>query len=156
MFINAIEPDGRLNAGVYQKIRSVFDEMAPYEPYLGGELCADVAVYFNAESKFDPAENGRNMTKESDWIPEAGKTPPHIKAALGDCQSLRQNHIPFSVVTKHNLSGLKDYQVVVLPDVLSLDKKEAESFRGFVSGGGSLYASYRTATRNAAKVEIHR
>jgi len=147
MFIDAIEPDGRLNAGVYQRIRSVFDQMAPYESYLGGELCADVAVYLSQESKFDPAENGRNLNRREGWMsPEPN---PHMKALLGACRSLRQHHIPFTVVTKRNLGKLNKYQVLVLPDLLSLDKEEAGAFRGFVSGGGSLYASYRTATRNA-------
>ncbi len=141
MFIDAINLDGTLNEGVYTQIRSLFDKMAPYESELGGELCADVAVYYSQESRFNPKENGKHVTQ----IEQGMNRMPHWDAVLGSCRSLQQAHIPFGIVTKHNLSELKKYQVLVLPDVLFMDMDEVDAIKNFVSRGGSLYASYRTS-----------
>jgi len=143
MFIDPIDPDGSLNPGVYQKIRSVFDKViTPYEPYLGGELCADVAVYFSEESRFDPSENGINVAEA-----KSGRMP-HLEALTGACRALKEHHIPFTVIARRNLSQLSKFKVLVLSDVLSMDSEEVGAFRAFVLDGGSLYASYRTATRD--------
>jgi hypothetical protein len=142
MFIDAIDPAGTLNPGTYARIRSIFDKMAPYEPELGGDLAADVAVYFSEESKFDPADNGKPVAEVN-----ASGNMPHWNALLGACRALQEHHIPFTVVTKRNLADLSKFQVLILPDVLMMDKREADAVRKFVRQGGSLYASYRTAVR---------
>ncbi len=142
MFIDAINPDGTLNESVYTQIRSIFDKMSSYEPELGGKLCADVGVYFSQESKFDPKDNGTHITQLK---PHTMSRMPHWEAVLGSCSSLKMSHIPFGIVTKHNLSELSNYQVLVLPDVLVMDKDEIKAVKDFVSSGGSLYASYRTS-----------
>jgi len=144
MFIDAIDPVGTLNPGTYSVIRSVCDKMAPYESELGGELVADVAVYFSSESKFDPADNGKPVGDENLTV-----KVPHWEAVLGACQSLRAAHIPFTVITRKNLADLKKYAVVVLPDVLVMSENEIEAMRAFVRDGGSLYASHRTSVCGA-------
>ncbi len=144
MFIDAIDPVGTLNPGTYSRIRSVFDKLAVYEPELGGDLCADVAVYFSQESKFNPIDNGKKITEISDVTPM-----PHWEAILGACKSLQIAHIPFTVVTKRNLADLAKFQVLVLPDVLIMDAAEIDAVRTFVKNGGSLYASYRTSIQQA-------
>ena len=142
MFIDAINPDGTLNKGIYAQTRSIFEKMSPYESELGGKLCADVAVYFSQESKFDPKDNGTHITQLK---PYTMCQMPHWDAVMGSCRFLLMAHIPFCIVTKHNLSKLSNYQVLVLPDVLVMDKDEVKAVKNFVTAGGSLYASYRTS-----------
>jgi hypothetical protein len=144
MFIDAIDPVGTLNSGTYSRIRCVFDKLATYEPELGGDLCADVAVYFSQESKFNPIDNGKKITEVSDVTPM-----PHWEAILGACRSLQTGHIPFTVVTKRNLADLAKFKVLVLPDVLIMDAAEIEAVRTFVKNGGGLYASARTSIQQA-------
>jgi len=141
LVIDAIDPEGTLNAGVYERIRSVFDKLAPYEKELGGELCADVAVYFSGESRFDPAENGKDI---SEVIPGV-ITMPHWDAVFGACRSLQEAHIPYTIVTKRDLAGLQRFQVLVLPDVLVMDDDEVAAIKDFVENGGALYASCRSS-----------
>jgi hypothetical protein len=132
VLIDAINPDGTQNRATYDLIGSVFEEMEKYEPFLGGEMRADVGVYFSQESKFNPGGDSSEM--------------PHFQAVRGACRALQRAHIPYGLATRRNLEELSSYQVIVLPDVLLMDEKEAEAIREFVRRGGSLYASCRSGS----------
>ena len=151
VFIDAINPDGTQNRETYELLGEVFGEIEKYEKFLGGELRADVGVYFSQDSKFSPGD-------------EVGEELPHFQAVRGACQALQRAHIPYGIVTKRNLLELvgaggqsprlrqdgtvPQYQVIVLPDVLLMDDEEAEAFRQFVKAGGGLYASCRSGARH--------
>jgi len=143
MFIDAIDPEGTLNPRVYERIGRIFPKLAAYEQFLGGDLSADVAIYVSSESRFDFGENGMRIdgtSKRSDnMASESGM--PHMDAVMGAARSLQEAHIPYAVVTQRNLDRLKDYAVVILPNVLVMSDGEIEAFRAYVAGGGALYAS---------------
>jgi len=141
LFIDAIHPDGTVNPGPYRMIREVYDEMSRYEPYLGGTPVEDVAVYFSDASKMDFAENGRPLSEAGLWQ----RDYPHLTAARGACRALQEAHLPFGVISRKQLPTLDRYRVVVLPNVLRMDREEAEAFRRYVHGGGRLYASRYTS-----------
>jgi hypothetical protein len=82
----------------------------------------------------DFADNGKQ-------VGAGGWSIPHLDAALGAARMLRENHIPFGVISKDNLKDTGPYQVIILPNVLMLSEEEAEDIRRFVAGGGGLYAS---------------
>jgi hypothetical protein len=136
-FIDAIDPVGTLNRRIYETMGEIFAQSQHYEPYLGGELCQDVAVYFSLDSKMDFADND----KYANTVPTA---VPHLDAALGASRTLRENHIPFGVISGNNLKDTSAYQVIVLPNVLVISEEEAQALRRFVEGGGGLYASGQT------------
>jgi hypothetical protein len=133
-FIDAIDPVGTLNPRVYETMGEIFAKSKEYEPYLGGELCQDVAVYFSLDSKMDFADNGKYANTIS-------AATPHLDAALGAARTLRENHIPFGVISRNNLKDMAAYQVIILPNVLVISEEEAEALRSFVERGGALYAS---------------
>jgi hypothetical protein len=136
-FIDAIDPVGTLHPIVYETMGKIFAKSKHYEPYLGGELCQDVAVYFSLDSKMDFADNGKYANTISAAI-------PHLDAALGAAKTLREKHIPFGVISKNNLKDTTAYQVIVLPNVLMISEEEAQALRSFVEQGGALYASGNT------------
>ena len=136
-FIDAVDPVGTLNPRVYETMGQIFGKSKDYEPYLGGELCQDVAVYFSLESKMDFGDNG----KYANTMPTA---VPHLNAALGAARTLRERHIPFGVISRNNLNDTAAYQVIVLPNVLVISEEEAEALRSFAERGGGLYASGNT------------
>ena len=136
-FIDAIDPVGTLNPRVYETMGEIFGKSKHYEPYLGGELCQDVAVYFSLDSKMDFADNGKYANTVSTTI-------PHLDAALGAARTLRENHIPFGVISRNNLKDATAHQVIVLPNVLMISEEEAGALRSFVERGGALYASGNT------------
>jgi hypothetical protein len=138
LFIDAIDPVGTLNPKVYETLGEVYAKSEKYEPYFGGEMAQDVAVYFSLNSKMNFDDNGNSVQDYSE-------VQPHLDAALGAARTLRQGHIPFGVISRKNLSALSTDQILVLPDVLMLDVYEAETIKGFVNDGGSLYASGHTS-----------
>jgi hypothetical protein len=136
-FVDAIDPVGTLNPKVYETMGEIFGKSKHYEAYLGGELCQDVAVYFSLDSKMDFADNGKYANTISTAV-------PHLDAALGAARTLRENHIPFGVISRNNLKDTAAYQVIVLPNVLMISEEEAQALRSFVERGGGLYASSQT------------
>ncbi len=140
LFIDAIYPDGTVNPAPYAMIRDVYDEMSCYEPFLGGRPVEDVGVYFSSDSRMDFAENGTPVD-EVHWV----RGYPHLRAVRGVCQVLQEAHVPFGVITRRQLGELDRYKVIVLPNVLRMDRAEVDALREYVRRGGCLYASRYTS-----------
>jgi hypothetical protein len=136
LLIDAINADGTLNPAVYDFMGRLNAERAPYEPFLGGDLLADVAIYYDKDSMYNPAEKGVHVTKLQ--VPDRC---PHRDALVGTARFLREGHVPFGVVTNVNLQQLRNYRAVILPYVLEMTAEQAAQFRKFVEEGGVLYAS---------------
>ena len=145
LMIDAIKPDGTLNHRAYDFMGQVNAQHDPYERFLGGDMLADVAIYYDKNSMYDPQENGMSA---ADAAPSEGyggiskkafqplyrPDPPHIEAVLGATRILREAHIPFGVVTNATLDQLSQYRAVMLPSVLEMTAEQAERFRQFVRG----------------------
>jgi len=138
MLVDYINIDGALNPQVYAFLGRLSEQRAAYEPFLGGELMADVAIYFDKESLYNPDENGVHVLKL-----QAPDRCPHRDAVAGLARILQQAHMPFGVVTNANLTleRLCKYRLVALPNALELTPDQAGIFRQYVAGGGNLYAS---------------
>jgi hypothetical protein len=155
LLIDAIKPDGTLNHRAYEYLGQVNAQHDPYEPFLGGELLADVAIYYDKTSMYDPEESGKPVTQVAPPFAFAGpkrpslevaallkmKNPPHLDAVVGSARILREAHIPFGVVTNITLDQLSRFRAVILPSVLEMTTEQADRFRQFVQEGGVLYAS---------------
>jgi hypothetical protein len=141
LFIDAINIDGTVNPEIYERIGQIYAETAKYEPYLGGTGVEDIAVYFSSESKMDFAENGLPVKQAPMW----SRNYPHLQAVRGACRILQQAHLPFGVITRRELPKIGRYKVIVLPNILRLDKEEIEILREYVQGGGKIYASRYTS-----------
>jgi len=138
--IDSINVDGTVDAGVYRRIGRVNQQIAPYESELGGEPVEDIAVYFSSESKVRFDQNGQPLIGA-----QSDKLYPHLLAVRGACQKLQWAHRPFGVITRKQLPTLVRYKVVILPDVLRMDRDEVEAFSRYVQDGGRLYASRWTS-----------
>ena len=144
--IDAINPVGTLNPNVYKLLGKLNEERAPYEPFLGGELQADVAIYFDHQSMYDPAKNGVPVGDFVGWEGAGEKgICPHRDSILGWAKVLREAHIPYGVVTNVNLEQLKNYRAVIVPYVLEMTPEQAAQFTQFVKNGGVLIASGPTS-----------
>jgi hypothetical protein len=152
LMIDAIKPDGTLNHRAYDFMGQVNAQHDPYERFLGGEMLADVAIYYDKNSMYDPKENGLSVAEvapaegfggisKNAFHPMFRPSPPHMDAVLGATRILREAHIPFGIVTNATLGQLSQYRAVMLPSVLEITPEQAEIFRQFVQGGGVLYAS---------------
>ena len=139
LFIDAINPVGTLNPKAYEMMGEIFSKTRDLEKYMGGNPVQDVCIYFSLKSKFDPHETGQDINRVSD-------EHPHLAAALGAAETLREYHIPYGVISEKNLSDLASCRVLVLPGVFVLGEKEAEAIRSFVMNGGGLYVSGSTCS----------
>jgi len=139
LLIDAIKPTGTLNHRAYEYLSQINALHDAYEPFLGGDMLADVAIYYDKNSMYDPGAKGLTTA-------EAAKNPwsvklPHRDAAVGAARFLREAHIPFGVVTNVSLNQIGRYRAVILPSVLEMTADQAGVFRDFVRNGGILYAS---------------
>jgi hypothetical protein len=140
LFIDAIDPVGTLNPKVYETLGEVFGKTKVFDPYLGGDFCQDVGVYFSLTSKMDFADNGKSALYESESM-------PHLSAAFGAARNLKAAHIPFGVMSKRNLKDAGSFKAIVLADVLFLDEEEKKAIQDYVRQGGNLYVSGSRAGR---------
>jgi hypothetical protein len=138
--IDALKPDGTLHHEVYDMLRRINAERASYEPFLGGKLLADVAIYYDKESMYNPEEQKVHVEQLT-----APHRTPHFEAVIGWARILRAGHIPFGVITNITLNQLADYRAVILPNVLEMTSDQATLFRAFVRQGGVVYASGSTS-----------
>jgi hypothetical protein len=136
LFIDAIDPTGTLDERVYETMGEIYGELEAYEPYLNPDAVpiADVALYFNFESLYDPADNGKPVL-------DGSMDKPLMKAAKNAARTLMNANIPYTVITRRNLGELDRFAVVVLCDLPVADDEEIEAFAAYVHGGGGLYAS---------------
>lgn len=154
LFIDALKPNGRLNPHAYEFLSQINSRHDPYEQYLGGELQADVAVYFDRPSLYDPsvvkvpAAMAAPIHTQG-GPPHRGLPPiqvpkmklPHREALIGAAKILTGSHLPFGVITNVSLDQLPRYRAIMLPNVLEMTPEQAGLIREFVRGGGVLYAS---------------
>lgn len=139
MLVDYINADGTLNGEVYEFLGRLGRERAAYEPFLGGELEADVAIYLDKESLYDPEQQGVPVTAGG------ADANPHGEGIVGWTRILQQRHIPFGVVTNITLEQLSRYRTVVLPHVIEMTEPQAAVFREFVRAGGTLLATGPTS-----------
>lgn len=135
--IDAIKPDGTLNHQLYKHLSQINALHDPYEPFLGGQMLADVAIYYDKNSNYDPASNGSTPAKAH----TPGMNLPHLDAVIGAARILREAHVPFGVITNASLDQLSRYRALILPSVLEMSQEQAKTFRDFTKAGGILYAS---------------
>lgn len=147
LMIAALDPGGRLNPSVTTSIRSAYDRFSVHESFLGGEAVEDVAVYCSDISKMTFADNGVPL---ADITASSSPSYPHFHALCGACLALQRSHLTFGVVTRKQLSSLKDYPVIVLPNLLRMTQEEVRAFRDYVRAGGRLYASRWTSMTEAS------
>ncbi len=136
MIVDYINADGTLNREAHEFLGRLSAQRAVYEPFLGGDLVADVAIYFDKNSMYNPFENGVDVEKLT-----AVDNCPHKITVVGMARILQEAHIPFGVVTNVSLDQLSRYRAVILPWVVEMTDDQADVFRKFVAEGGTLYAS---------------
>lgn len=136
LLIDVIKPTGTLNPEAYEYLSQINALHDPYEPFLGGEMLADVAIYYDKDSTYDPSANGLRVSEAV-----AKRNLPHLDAVIGAARILREAHIPFGVVTNISLDQLSRYRAIILPNVLEMTEEQARAFHEFVAKGGILYAS---------------
>lgn len=59
----------------------------------------------------------------------------------GTLMILLESHIPFQVITDSDLTGIQQFELLILPGMQSLSDAQAEQIRTYVQGGGQVLAT---------------
>lgn len=147
LFIDAVDPRGTVNPGVYDRLGGVFGRVAALESELGGAPIADVAIYYSDDSCIFPADSGRPLAEATavQGDPTRKADLPHIRAVTSAAAALQRAHVPFTILTRDGLRHLEGFSVLVLADVIRMSADERTLIRRFVEAGGRVYASGRTS-----------
>ena len=136
LFIDAIDPDGRMNGEFYRMMREVKTQLEPFFKTIDydAKILRDVAVYINFDSYASRAVNGKEISElcKDTVIPERLN---RINAAF------MRAHIDYDILTPKNLDELSGYKVIVVPDLYRMSPEECAKLRDYVAGGGRLYIS---------------
>lgn len=120
-----LHPRGVLDPATYGLIGPVYKSVAAKEPWcVGAKAVTEIAVF----------------------TPEAiGKEDERVdSSATGALRMLLEGHYQFDVVDAEN--DWSRYRVLILPDKISLDEHLLKKVNDYLTAGGSLIASYRSAT----------
>jgi len=148
VFIDAVDPVGTFHLERYKTIGRVFSELEQYESKMEGNFLRDVGIFYSYEASFDFAENGlpvpatpRGFNMQS----TVTRQSMHMMGAVYWAKALTYAHIPYGVVTRKNLQDLYNYQIIVLPNVMMMNREEVDALKSYVEKGGSLWASKNTS-----------
>lgn len=123
LIIDAIDPVGTLDGRVYEQIGDVFSELEPHEPYLVGEPCADVGVYYSLESKCDRYKDGFT----------------NYNGAKIATETFVGKHILCGITGDY--APLDKFKLVVAPTLRKEDSHDFDRLIKYVENGGNLYFS---------------
>ena len=131
LIIDAIDPDGSLDARTYERLGKVFEKQIPYEKYMDkGTMYAETAVYFDSTTQF--SADGKAYNKE---------------CAIRAGRTLIEEHIPVAVIANGSLENLSEYQMIIAPALEDFNNSEILKFIDYVKQGGTLYLSGKSDSR---------
>lgn len=125
LLIDAIDPVGTMDSRVYDLIGEVFEHEIPYEPFLRGELVADVGVMYHLPSKVIRYKRGFS----------------NHDCALQSVRTMIRRHTPVGVITSRRIDTLSQYPAVIAPYLHDLTAQETDELIRYVEEGGCLYLS---------------
>lgn len=135
LLVDAINPDGTFVPEVYHDLmKGVYADTRRYEPYVGGELLSDAAIWFASHAKYDPDETGISLMEKS-W----GNTI-YMEAPIRMASIMREENIPFSVIGTRNIASYTG-KAIALCHIAGIREEEMDALEAYVARGGSLYVS---------------
>lgn len=134
-FIDAIDPDGELNAQFYDDISVIGKNLEKYRPYIDYEEkpLRNVAVYYNTLSGLPRADAVADV--------DALRLKTQYFEHKNIDKILSASHIDYDLISNRALSKLKNYNVVLFPSLSCLSEAECEAIREYVRDGGHAYVS---------------
>lgn len=136
LFIDAIDPSGKLSETLYHTMGDIKKELAPFHKAVDhdAKILRDVAVYINFDSYTQREAEGQPSYRIGDYR--------DIALNLEQINfNFARAHIDYDILTEKNIHRLPEYKVVVVSDLYRLSQAECEKLTAFVAQGGRLYVS---------------
>ena len=128
-----LHPSGAINHDTYRSIAPAYARVQAMEPFLTGARQVSQIAILSAE----------HMT------PGAFRNHPSDDGAA---QMLLEMQMPFDIIDRE--ARFSDYRLIILPDEIPLDAALAARLQGFVAGGGSLIASWRSGLDSDGRLAL--
>ncbi len=138
--IDAIDPVGTLDERFYTLLGKINKREAAYEPYLTGDLVADVGLFYNLDSAVNLQQNGEDSAGFLHFATSNSVCHNHT-ACIQAAKHLIRHHIPFGVTTKGKTNEWHRYRTIVAPNINRLDEDTVDALIRYVDEGGTLYFS---------------
>ena len=144
--IDAIDPVGTLDERFYELLGRINAREAAYEPYLTGDLVADVGLLYNLDSAVNLQQNGEDGSGFLHFATSNSVCHNHT-ACIGAAKHLIRRHVPFGVTTKGKTDDWHRYRTLIAPNINRLDENTENALIRYVEEGGTLYFSNCDQTR---------
>ena len=126
--------DGWLDPVAYDRFGAAFKEVHAKRAHFGHTPVHEIGLYYSSRTR--------------DWL---GRDKPAdvFQAFQGAHKAMEYAHIPWGVVLDENATPatLRQFPVVLLPNVAVLSDQEVARFRDYVEAGGHLIVTGLTGTR---------
>ena len=142
LFIDAIDPDGEMNAEFYKDISAVTNALRPYIPHLryDEKPMREIAVYFNFDSFTQ--KSGRALPSDKPSARFMIKRLSRIAGALSEAG------LDYDVLSPKSISEFENYKVLIISSLETMSEAEVSAVREFVKKGGRLYVSGEASLRD--------
>ncbi len=132
MLIDQPFHDGQLDPVAYDRVAEAFAECQQLRPHLEGEFVKHVALFYSCRSR---DLFGREQQQR------------FLQPVMGVYKALIESHIGVDFVFDEtiDLQRLRQFPLLVLPNVGAISPSEAELFRQYVDQGGQLIATGETS-----------
>lgn len=125
LIIDAIDPTGRMDARVWERIGHSMRQERLYEPYCKGNAIEDVGVLFSSTGKYN-----------SD-----GQAYDSRTCSLAASTLLASAHIPYGVCGRGEALTLDRFACVTAGGIAGLDEADIDAIERYVRGGGCFFFS---------------
>lgn len=118
----------------YDRLATAFQEAQAKRDHFGHQPVAEVGIFFSSRTR--------------DWV---GREKPadYFQSFQGAHKALVYEHIPYGVLLDENLTleKLRQFPVVLLPNVAIVSESEVDLFKRYVEEGGRLLITGISGTR---------
>lgn len=149
MYSGSQHIDGTLEHEEARRLGAVYSELKKMEPYFT-DTRRPVKAIGIIQSDISKAAGADTVVPDA--IPRMKRKAPHTMAILGAMMACEQAKIPYQVLPENAVSyeTLKDYELILMPEVYVVSEKLTTSLTEYVKNGGKLISSGRTGTLNAS------
>ncbi len=120
--------DGSLDLLAYERVGAAHADAIARSKHFGQQSVAEVGLYFSSRTR--------------DWFARE-KPEDYFQSFLGAHKALVYEHIPWGVILDENITLpiLKQFPIVMLPNVSILSDNEVQVLKQYVTEGGKLIAT---------------
>ncbi|HNS32635.1 MAG TPA: beta-galactosidase trimerization domain-containing protein [bacterium] len=139
---------GRVFPGVYDTLGEVMKWVKEREPFCAGYKTIPVTAILMSDKSCRLEQFSLMLEKRIPLHFSSGR--PDMKNIQSALQLLKENSIPVDILnTGIDPERIFEYEAVIIPDMVYIDRKTEKTVRRYVENGGRILATYTSSLYNA-------